>query len=193
MAEFYRRKSKGALYHSWCKNCMKALSKGVSDASQTYLVPAYASETMLIEALRKQEIAAYPGKSMSYAHVDVIAWGCVGIEVKRSVLKMPAGYTWSFSPQQKQTLQADIIALIADQDIYLFPANHPAFYRDGQRKDAVCYLPEKMRKYRASTRTTLTDNEMAKALNAWHLIEVYRVTFGTQLRQGQAFPSWLRL
>jgi len=129
---------------------------------------------------------------MSHAHVDVIAWGCVGIEVKRAVFRMPAGYTWTFSPQQKQALQADVIALIADEDIYLFPANHPVFYRDGQRKDAVCYLPEKMRKYRVSLRTGLTDSEMSKALNAWHLIEVYRVAFGARLRQGQALPNWLR-
>lgn len=187
LTEFYERQTR-------CKPCMYLVNKerGRQKSPRAKLDTIFGSEGMVINELRKRGIPAYPGKSVSYAHVDVVAWGCVGIEVKSS--RYDGGYQWGFSSRQRAELQSDVIVLVTLDDepqFYVFPSNHPVFYRDGRRKSGVTYLPYEHAQKRKDIRPMLIE-DMEQARGRWELVQTCRNEFSHALMNGVTLPNWLR-
>lgn len=182
-------------YQTRCKSCMYTVNKErrKSNSPKEKLNSIFGSEALVIQELRSRKIPAYPGKAVSFALVDVVAWGCVGIEVKSSQFHVDS-YQWGFSSKQLTALQSDVIALVTLDDtpeFYLFPANHPVFFINGKRKHAVSYQPEPYIR-RHHDRYVMTDADMREARDRWSLVETAKEAFCEQLVQGVAFPKWIR-
>lgn len=189
MSEFYDRQTR-------CKACMAIVNKqrGKQRTVTALLNSVFGSEGQVIQELRARGIPAYPGKSVSYANVDVVAWGSVGLEVKSS--KDYGGYyQWGFTKQQNGRLQADLIVLVMNTptvEFFVFPANHPVFFINGKRKTAVSYQPD-TRSPKHHDRYVMSAHDMAEAKDRWSLIEEAKQAFSEQLMQGVPFPKWIRI
>lgn len=189
LTEFYALQSR-------CKACMAIANKarGKVRSPESLLNTLVGSEGAVIRELREHGIPAYPGKSVGYALVDVVVWGCVGLEVKSS--KDYGGFwQWGFTKQQRGRLQADLIVLVTnepDVEFFVFPANHPVFFINGKRKTAVCYQPN-TRSPKHHDRYVMSEQDMNEAHNRWELIEEAKQAFSEQLMQGVPFPKWLRI
>lgn len=192
VSEFYARKGKSLIsYNSWCKTCMMELDRATRrDRLKRDLLPVSPTEMMVIEKLQSLGIPAVPGKAMLHAFVDVIAWGCVGIEVKSSKLRK-TGYSWSFTALEQTNLQGDIILLICNGDnptFHLFNANHTGFYNEeGTRKGNISYSPNAKRHT-----VSLTHEAMTRTNDRWSLVEHCRLKFSDELKNGVRYPKWLR-
>lgn len=152
---FYKRSSvKRDSYTSECKSCMRERSRQTNLQRLPADVPRTKSETLALTYLRTAGIPAVPGKAFRLADVDVVAWGCVWIEVKYSLLKSSPRPRFQFGATPAQIRRgylAHVIMLICDygdnQSYHLFQSDHDVFYRDladGTRKvkAAVAYIPE---------------------------------------------------
>jgi hypothetical protein len=154
---FYKRSSvRLDSYTSECKSCMIARSRNIPSHLRHLPadVPRAKSEILALDYLRSACIPALPGKAFKLAHVDVVAWGCVWIEVKYSSLRADPRPRFQFAAtplQIKRGYLAHVMMLICDygdkQTYHLFPSDHEVFYReyaDGARKvkSAVSYIPD---------------------------------------------------
>ena len=107
-----------------------------------------------IDILRSVGIYATSGKSSEWIHQDVVAWGRVRIEAKRSTLRGGRQYKFGFETQQRAgKIESHLVVLICDngdqQTFHVFRSTDPVFYRkprkqglrqsDGGLKTAVCY------------------------------------------------------
>lgn len=141
---FYLRPD-GRNYNSACKDCMRKKSKEQSHTSQARLISTVASEQGLIAELHKRGIPALPGKAMSQAWADIIAYGIVRIEVKISKINDDGTYHWHFTSSQiARGIKGDIIALIEKRPNglvhhFLTPDSIAFFNQADQRKTAVVY------------------------------------------------------
>lgn len=143
-SEFYRRSGAPHMLLTECKACMKERAHSARKVSRNQ--PVVPSEQMAIDALRAAGIFATTGKAVFYADVDVVAWGCVRIEVKYARLGARAEgiYTFVATPRQQQRgMLADIIMLICDdgeqRTFHLFKPDHPVFFKDGRMKTAFTF------------------------------------------------------
>ena len=182
LSEYYKKRS-GA-YESYCKPCHRERTSTYEIKPVT--VAGEAHEQKAIALLRKKGIYAVPGKASNlYANLDVLAWGCVRIEVKYGYHDA-GGFCWRFTPKQvEQGIQGDIVILIAPFDsgdqYYLLPASNPIFYINGinQLKTGVKWQVGSTR-----TNTVVTDGMMALHRDNWQLIEQYRQNFVKKLKAG---------
>jgi hypothetical protein len=178
LTDFYTRSGLPHLHNSECKACMKARYKDVNPVPATE--PRAKSEILAINELKRQGIHAAPGKSVAYADVDVVAFGCVRIEVKYAKLNTKFHrecYTFRLTPKQKQRgLLADIVMLICDDGtrctFHLFQTSYQAFYMtNGALKTGFDFVPgqnEQLKHH--STRTIMTQAMMDEAHNRWGLV-----------------------
>lgn len=142
--KFYKRSGHDS-YTSECKACMKARSSNSLPIEE----PRAESERIAIEQLQSVGIYCTTGKATAYKWTDVVAFGCVRIEVKYAHIRerrKQETFKFSFTPkQQSNGLLADVIMLICDDfgelSFHLFPARHSVFYMDGRLKSAVEYNP----------------------------------------------------
>jgi hypothetical protein len=185
LTEYYGRSGTSDLtepghYVSECKTCMKQRSKttGITDPYQ----PRVLSETLAIEQLLDVGIFAVPGKAIAAKWVDVVAWGCVWIEVKYSRLEFKRGvkkFTFMTSKQQQQRgFLADLVMLICDygDDLtyHLFEANHPVFYMGERVKSGFTFTPDAMEaKKHGDNRVVMTQPMMDEAKDRWDMIGDY--------------------
>lgn len=184
ISEFYTRANGYPV--SECKSCMKTRNKErVPVPKTTALVP---SERLVVAKLNSLGIPACPGKAISHAHVDVVAWGLVNIEVKYSTLKQ-GGYAFITTPtQRKNGFRAHVVILICDPEdapptFHLFPNDHPAFYMDGRMKHAVHYDPAVTQHKHEANRVVLTKGLMDASRDQWDMIEQCRVRLSKRLRE----------
>jgi hypothetical protein len=134
---------------SECKSCMKERSKARRVTNEDYQVSVVESERLAIEYLAVNGIPALPGKALRKSFVDVIVFGCVGIEVKFAKLEDVYGtpkFNFKTTPsQQKFGFRADVVCLICDYDnrttFHFFPAKHPVFYMKGRLKTGLTFTP----------------------------------------------------
>lgn len=181
--QFYTR---GNYPTSECKTCMRARNKTRKTVPKTQALVL--SEQILISKLHSLGIPALPGKAISHAHVDVVAWGIVDIEVKYSGLK-DGRYSFITSTAQRQRgFLAHVVVLICDSGdndptFHLFEAKHPVFYMDeGQMKHAITYDPRVIQHKHESNRVVLTNALMESAQDNWEMIETLRVQLADTLR-----------
>lgn len=153
------RKASKDGYNHYCKACTGERSKRYGRASRQRggRISGDVGTRLAVPYLAKHGIYADYGKNTRYKYVDVMAWGCVKIEVKLSqnhvgkdwlLTSVMTTGAWSFkmySANNKDTLTPDVIMLICDRgdgspSYHLLPYTHPVFYRkDGVRKINVSY------------------------------------------------------
>lgn len=160
---------------SECKACMKARNGKAKVPKTVALVP---SEQLLIRQLGSLGIPSYPGKAISHAHVDIVAWGLINIEVKYSSQKNGV-YSFITTPSQRRDgFRAHIVVLMCDTEngvtFHLFDSNDPVFFMDGHMKSAVTYAPHVKDHKHEENRVVLTKERMEAAQDRWEMIEEYR-------------------
>lgn len=135
-------------YLSECKSCMIERNKTAKRLDDTE--PRAFTEIIAINYLKQQGIPCLPGKAVSYAHVDIVAFGCVTIEVKFSRLEHLRGrYKFHFTSTPKQQQRgyiADAVLLICeyseDQRTYhIFDSHNPVFYMTDRVKSGFTFTP----------------------------------------------------
>lgn len=153
VSEFYVRSgcdnpTESGHYISECKDCMKQRTKTTTHLLPTE--PRAATEILAIEYLKHKGIPALPGKAVSFAHVDVVAFGCVEIEVKYARLERKKGvqkFTFNATPAQSQYgYRGSIVMLICEypdgrHTYHLFDAQHEVFYINGRVKTGFTFTP----------------------------------------------------
>jgi hypothetical protein len=184
---FYPRGKSGYLC-SECKDCMKARSKRQKPVDRK--VSVVPSEGDVITQLLSNGIPALPGKALHQQWADVIAWGCVLIEVKSSALS-DRQFSFGFSHDQRNgKLRGDLIVLVCRYDdkntYHVFPSSHPMFYgKTGKLKTGVNWTPQRKPNGKPSV---VTDDMMSAAENKWQMIEDYRLKIAARLMVVQELP-----
>jgi hypothetical protein len=188
LSEYYPRPG-GKYLCAECKTCMKARSKRqVPTDKKVALVP---SEADVIIELHKQGIPALPGKALAQQWADVIAYGCVLIEVKSAKRHYRGCYQFAFTPSQRAgKLKGDLVVLVCKMDTgntyHVFQANNPVFYgEDGRLKTAVAWTPGAKHKGRF---VSLNDGMMEHAQDKWDLVEDYLRRVSARLSAGYQLP-----
>lgn len=183
--EFYKRGRKSARF-SFCIECFKISHKNSKIVARQ--TPGQPAEGIVIEYLKNMGIYAAPGKCSEWRWIDVVAWGCVLIEVKSSTLRPDNTYTFNFTPTQRiKGIQADLVVLLPIEEFentfHVFRSNDPIFYkRDGTLRQAVDY--KLFPKFYREGYETLTLEKMSKAKDDWGLIEEIR-----QRKIAKRFPN----
>lgn len=187
-SEFYNRPG-GKYVTSECKECMKTRSRNrVPVDRKVAVVP---SEADVIIELHKQGIPALPGKALHQQWADVIAYGCVLVEVKSAKRHYRGCYQFSFTPSQRAgKLKGDLVVLVCKHDdgntYHVLQANNPVFYgEDGKLKTAVAWTPGAKHKGRF---ISLNDEMMADAQNQWGLVDTYLTRICAKLAAGYELP-----
>lgn len=188
-------------YVAYCKQCYNSQDR-------TYLHPTVsrvAGENLAIELLATRGIPALPGKAVSAADVDVVAWGHVWLEVKYSQLRSlykhtdeshTMGFKFTFTPKQrKRGPLADYLMLICDygdlRTAHFLTPDHSVFYRRRQgkglmRKHGVQYVPGADAGEKHGHRyEVLSDDLMALYHNNYDVIWDRMREITAQLRRGE--------
>lgn len=183
--QFYLRSGATDLYTTECKKCMKARNqKGDHKTRETELIAN--------SYLNSKGIPTLMGGVNGYAFVDIVAFGCIKIETKHSVITDNHGvktFRFGLTPMQiKRGLLADFVLLIccyeSERTFHLFPVEHPVFMRNGKRKTAVEYVPDKnLVGSRKSTRLVLNDKLMTEHQDRTDLIwdKMYQISARLEL------------
>jgi len=152
--------------------------------------PAYKSgvvhEQELINKLASVGIPALPGKALAHKWADVIAWGCVMIEVKLATFD-GRSYSWTFTPKQSgDGVRGHIIVLMTynhGYDYHVFGAYESIFYNDdGNLKTGVMWTPNRSNVGREAA---LTDKIMHFAKRQWVVINNARDDIVDALKSGE--------
>lgn len=180
LTDFYKHPSSKDGYHKACKDCYKAHRKHYRPKSKEFA--SLLSEQSIINLLRARGIYATAGKNSEYKYVDVVAWGCVKIEVKFSHITPRCRFNWTFTPtQMKNGIKSDVVILVAiephEANYYVFSTDHPCFYLpNGTLKHGITYRPNARAYSNNRYGASLTDEIMKSQFEAWDLIERERLT-----------------
>lgn len=135
-------------YLSECIACMRRRNETALHLPDTE--PRAFTETIAISYLREHGIHALPGKAVAAAHVDLVAWGAVWIEVKYAKLEQRGNQEYfTFMTTRKQNQRGflgHLVLLICEypdekRRYHLFDAHEPAFYKDGRLKHGFSFRP----------------------------------------------------
>lgn len=185
LSEFYIRSgttdpTEPGHYVSECKSCMKVRSK--NNGTLNPYEPRVLTEQLAIARLLDVGIFALPGKAIAASDVDVVAWGCVWIEVKYARYQFERGvrkFKFNTTPKQQQRgFLADLVMLICDygDDLtyHLFEANHPVFYMGDRVKSGFTFTPGALEaKKHGDNRVVMTQPLMDEAQDRWDKIGQY--------------------
>lgn len=178
LSDFYPRSGQTdptnpAQYTGECKACMKARNKKPKPTQKH--VSYSIGERFGIDYLHSMGIPALPGKALSYAWVDVIAFGCVRVEVKYSTLHN-GRFKFSLTPKQNSRgVLGDVILLVCDYGTkatyHLFLPSHPAFYINDKLKTGFHFTPNALTAAKfGKTRVVMTQPMMDSAHDNVRLI-----------------------
>ncbi len=177
---------------SECKPCMRARSR-IRAARPDTLGPGRASEELVIKALARQGIPALAGKvfKLAFPNVDVVAWGCVMIEVKWARLETHSGvekFKFVATPTQKRKgFSAHLVMLVCywseyKQTYHVFPVEHPVFYINGHTKTGFTFTPGAQEaKKHGNNRVVMTQPLMDQHQGWWELVEDKRLELSEAL------------
>lgn len=186
LSEFYLRKRKGdSTPNPWCKACQSIMNQKTtaSRKGKVRRAATVKSEIRVIDQLKQLGIFATTGKASDYKWTDVVAWGCIPIEVKTATLDKEGQYTFPFSYNQVQRgTQSHFIILVmlpADRpaSYHIFPSWHSVFYSEGKLKLRVAYTP--------GGNALLSDALMNQYEDAWYQIEEKRLEISQRLITGR--------
>lgn len=192
-SDFYHVTGKPTWLFSNCKECHKKRPRSTPNPLLSFVT----TEQIAIAKLASEGIPALPGKAVNHNHCDVLCYGCIGVEVKASILHKN-GYIFHFSQGQirNSVIRGDFVLLMPfikdEYQYFLLPKEHPAFWNNGKLKTAATYNPNvKHRKNRVG-RVTLTNDDMETAHEAWELIEQKLVSVKNELQtNGEYSPAWI--
>jgi hypothetical protein len=184
LSEFYKHRPAADGLFPYCKECKKVLTRQQNAHCKNESTNI--GEKLVIERLRSLGIYAVPGKSSEWFWIDVVAWGCVRIEVKYAREHNGA---FKFSIGHKDGLEkerSDIIVLVCLDNTYttyhVFKSDHSVFYhKDGIAKQGVVYTP--FAKFKHTDCLTLDNNLMLAHQEQWNLIEEHRTAVSKQLQE----------
>lgn len=192
ISEFYKPKF-GNYYLSYCKTCSNKRVKTSTHRNEDYLVSKVESEQLAVAYLAKHGIPALPGKALRASHVDMIAFGCIKVEVKYSTLYIDKEFPYfmfkTTPRQQQQGFSGDLVLLICaygDRNTFhVFPSKHPAFYMGERLKTGITFTPGtyESRKF-GETRTVMVQGMMDEAQDNLRLIHIAYRVYRRQLKQG---------
>lgn len=197
LEEFYVRSGYGTAEHpaiipghyvSECKECMKARSKAAIKFSRA--IPIVPGEIDAIAYLKAHRISAAPGKLFGHAWTDVIALGCIGIEVKHAKLESARGkdkFTFVTTPsQQKKGFSGELVMLVCEYPTklthHLFYATDPVFYMKDRLKVGFTFTPGMYSALKhGNNRVVMTQGMMNEARDKIDLIwKCYEAYFDQQ-------------
>lgn len=157
---------------------------------------AHIGETLALKLMSSIGVYAVPARLSVHKFVDIIAWGCVKIEVKTSTVEADGRCQFNFTSQTYagNDLHGDLTLLIPVKpdgsavSYHLFPSDHPVFFKaDGKRKRGVQYIPNP-KKSRHAGGIRLTKDLMQSYQNAWHLLEAERLRYAHAVMTGEVVP-----
>lgn len=188
ITEFYKRSGSDS-HLSECKTCMKGRYKKKTkvDAFTSYVE----TENLAIRQFALNGIPALPGKSLGVSWCDVLCFGCVGVEVKQSLV-FDGGFTFVFTPTQQSRVKGDVIMLICDYGQYntyhLFDSQFEGFYKNGKLKSGITYKRERSN---SGLPVVFTPALMDEAQNRWGLIKTHLERYCKELATtGNPLPRW---
>jgi hypothetical protein len=171
---FYQHSESKDGLHGHCKACAKKRARTYDNKPK-----GRPNEILLVNHLLKHNVFADVGaKFKIYKLADVVAWGCVTIEMKYSWSEIEK-HKFQFTPRQLKLNGAgvDVICLTTDgmgeMEYHFFDAKDPFFYAGGKLKHSVSYQP--YAKWRVEGKEVLTPDMMDKARNDTSVIECYRL------------------
>ncbi len=172
-SEFYAHRG-GLAPH--CKECHKTQTSKYKP--HAYDVTVNRSEARVVEKLRSLGIYSVTGKSSEFRWADVVAWGCVRIEVKSATLNKANVFSFSMGYKKRTVEQhSDLVVLVVIDDpitYHVFPSSHAIFYHeDGSPKRGLTYMRDDQRKNKP--RNPINDALMNEYLDKWELIEQCRL------------------
>lgn len=179
---------------SECKVCMRERADGRRKNPIPPLGPRRQSEEVVLAELARQGIPALAGKVFrtEFPHVDIVAWGCVLIEVKWARLEMHRNrelFKFNATPTQKLGgFRAQLIILLCEwgpkeYSYHVFPVAHPVFYKDGHVKVGWTFTPGAMQaKKHGNNRVVMTQPIMDLYEDRWDLIESERLRISAEAR-----------
>lgn len=146
---FYKGGGRADGLTSWCKDCMGYLSKSRPYIPRNERIPNE-GESQAVSWLRSHGIPANGGKNIqAVSWLDVLAWGCVRIEVKFSKTNKQGLWSWMmYSVNNKKADEMPHLILFIGKDIrlekyrfFLFQSDHDELFnpRTGERKVNVTY------------------------------------------------------
>jgi hypothetical protein len=174
-SEFYTRSGAPHLIHQGCKECRRAAERAKKSTPRNNHTTFTPSEAWVIERLKSQGIPALPGKALHYVDADVVALGCVLIEVKSSLPKA-FGFQFMFTPKQYlERIKGELIVLVCNygdrQTFHVFSADAPFFYNaNGTHKTGVAFIPGTLAPTRHKRRAILTQPLMDEAEDRWSMV-----------------------
>ena len=185
-ADYYKR-SGLSVFYTWCKQCHKTRV-----APQVALFDRLDMRTNNIERdvivkLSNMGIFSVPSKRVAGVRTDIVAWGCVNIEVKSSVFH-DGKYKFAFTPKQVANgLKADILILVCiglqRTDYHIFDTKSSFLYTGGRLKYAIEYSPDRIvNTNRGKQFNPLSRAEMDSAHNNWDLIEIKRLEISNRIK-----------
>lgn len=146
ISEFYTygNGASGSYTEKRCKSCKYIR---VQQSAKTRGSKSVPTADLAISRMSEFGIFAVPGKYSPFKFIDVVAFGCVLIEIKYSSLLDDKRYMFKFSRRQHQNgISSDLVCLITDdglsQRFSVFPSDLRVFYHsDGSLKQGVVYQP----------------------------------------------------
>lgn len=175
--EFYARAHNRSSPTSECKACMK-----LRNQNKTLVDPhssSFSTEEQTLRELAKQGIPALPGKALGRYYCDILAWGCVPIEVKSST-SIKGRYTFKFTALQVSGhLRGDVLVLVCvkpdSRSFHVFDARSPLFYQDGKLRKTLTFNVDPKDPPNAKVKRVLTVDIMEAARDNWGIVEDVRL------------------
>lgn len=181
LTDFYRQDNTSDGHTPRCKTCHnQEMTKYAKKDARTKA--GHWAEELVVDRLTSMGVFAVPGKRTTMKWVDVVAWGCVTIEVKSSKIGS-FGYRFDMSSQFRRNKISDIVVFVPEdtKTCHLFLGTDPVLYRpDGSIKKNVIHNIRGVN----HIDNPLTHEMLQMALNNWRLIEDRRQAISEELING---------
>jgi hypothetical protein len=180
---FYTARDKADGWHSYCKECCKFDSrKHYSRNGNKKNAATNAGEGRVISKLRTAGVYAEKGAGGHHSRIDVVAWGCVRIEVKTSTLYKDGHFHFSIGRRANAFHSHDLIVLVCiwpdnGATFHVFKPEHPVFYRGAKLKRGIAYIPTPNGRKGNRYGMTLTAELMTEHQDRWDMIEECRLNW----------------
>lgn len=185
LSEFYKGAAKDGK-DSYCKPCRSLINREQRETSKTRTPDQREEKSTHIgrALLSEQGIPCVTGRESGLPWVDLLAWGCVPVEVKFSTPKEnnPNKFVWGFTPRQLINGFSGIFLFIAmgrdEVRSFVIPCDVPWLTKANRRPKTVAVsVTIGARHFNAKNWDRLQPYE-----NAYHIIEEQRVRLSEALK-----------
>lgn len=178
-------------YDTTCKVCRLAQQAMRDKAKKNHPPKHNLHEQDFIQACYERGIYAVQATTTkNHKFCDVVAWGCVRIEVKYpDIINDGNMYHWRFTVNQAhKRLPVDLIVLVTEcfgqTHYHIFDPLDPVFFNPDQtRKRCLSYIVEREKGYRTEYGVIMTTALLTYYQDAFSKIEDVRLEKSRQLKQ----------